>query len=205
MLELITWVAICFVSGSLPWAVLVSRFLVHGDVRSVGDGNPGVANTWKLGGWVPGTISLILEVAKSLIPIYFATLYLGQPSSTTSEISLALVAIAPITGHAWSPFLKLKGGKALAATWGSWIALTGGMAFPIGCVLLGLIHGFQKNHAVTVTLCLFLFLPIFLLPEIRLHIIVLWFMNLAIVISKHKSEYSNGLILRRWVLAITRG
>jgi glycerol-3-phosphate acyltransferase PlsY len=35
-----------------------------------------------------------------------------------------LIAMAPILGHAFSPFLGFRGGKALAVTLGVWIGLT---------------------------------------------------------------------------------
>ena len=204
MLELTIWVTIGFVSGSVPWAVLVGNLLVRKDVRSMGDGNPGAANAWKLGGWVPGAIALILDVAKSLVPVYLATRYLGQASGITSQISLALVAIAPVVGHGWSPFLHFKGGKALAASWGSWIAIMGGVAIPVAFIIIGLMHGFQKNHAITVTLCLVGFLVVFLPLQTHLFIALFWVANLMIIIWKHRAEYSDGLIARRWVRATMR-
>ena len=178
----------------------MGNLLVRKDVRSMGDGNPGVVNAWKLGGWALGTLSLILEVSKSLVPVYFATSYLDQPSGIESQIGLALVAVAPVVGHGWSPFLRFKGGKALAATWGSWIAITGGGAFPIGCILLGSIHAFQKNHAITVTLCVALFLVVFLPLQMQPFIALFWVANMIIIIWKHRAEYSDGIVLRKWVL-----
>ena len=204
MLELIVWIAIGFISGSIPWAVIVGNLLMHSDVRNVGDSNPGAVNAWKLGGWLPGLLSVILEVAKSLVPVYFATQYLGHHFDIMSQIRLALVAIAPIVGHGWSPFLRFNGGKALATTWGSWIAITGGIAFPIGCILLGLSHGLQKNHAITVTLCMFGFLAVFLPFQMELFIVLFWIANLSIIIWKHRDEYSDGIIARRWVLSVMR-
>ena len=61
---LVVWVSVGFVCGSIPWAVIVGKFLSHDDVRSVGDGNPGAVNAWKSGGWVPGMISMMLEIGK---------------------------------------------------------------------------------------------------------------------------------------------
>ena len=34
-----------------------------------------------------------------------------------------IIAIAPVLGHAYSPFLKFHGGKAIAATFGTFLAL----------------------------------------------------------------------------------
>ncbi len=35
-----------------------------------------------------------------------------------------LIAIAPVLGHVFSPFLKFRGGKAIAVSLGVWIGLT---------------------------------------------------------------------------------
>ena len=46
-MEFAFWILVGFLSGSIPWSVLVGKFLAGLDVRSVGDGNPGSANVWK--------------------------------------------------------------------------------------------------------------------------------------------------------------
>lgn len=204
MLALVVWVTIGFVSGAIPWAIIVGKLLVGKDVRTVGDGNPGSVNAWKLGGLIPGVLSTILELSKGLVPVYFAFRYLDEPSGITSQASLALVAIAPIVGHAWSPFLRFKGGKALAASMGSWTAITGGLAFPVACILLGLIHGTQKNHAITVTIALIGLLFVFLPPDMELFIVLFWASNLIVVFWKHRTEYSDGVIWRNWALKAMR-
>ena len=105
----------------MPWAVIVGKILRTKDVRKVGDGNPGAVNAWKSGGYVPGILSVTLEICKSLVPIYLAKQHLDGFASGWAQIGFAMVAFAPILGHAWSPFLRFHGGKALATTWGSWI------------------------------------------------------------------------------------
>ena len=204
MLEFIIWIAIGFISGSVPWALLIGKRLVGKDIRSVGDGNPGVANSWKLGGWPLGVLSLVLELGKSFVPVYLAIRFLGQPSGAISQVGLAFVALAPVLGHGWSPFLKFRGGKALATTWGSWIAITNGGAFLVGCVLLGSAHVFQKNHALTVTICLTGFLVVFAPLQIQLYIPLFWILNFAVVVYKHRAEYSVGVLPRDWVLKLAR-
>jgi glycerol-3-phosphate acyltransferase PlsY len=56
---------------------------------------------------------------------------------------LALTAIAPVAGHAFTPFLRFQGGKALAVTFGVWtgltlwlVPLTMGLLFALCLVLL---------------------------------------------------------------------
>jgi glycerol-3-phosphate acyltransferase PlsY len=198
-MDAIVWVVIGFASGSVPWAILIGKVFGRTDVRSIGDGNPGAANAWKLAGWQAGMTTLALDIGKSAVPVYIASQYMQPPSGITSQIGLAAIAVSPIVGHAWSPFLHLSGGKALASTWGSWIALTGGLALPVGCILLGLFHSLQKNHAITVTLCVIGFLAVFMPFIMQPYIAIFCAANLAIVMYKHRNQYSSGIEFRDWI------
>lgn len=198
-LDSLVWVLGGFISGCIPWAMLIGWLFTGKDIRHVGDANPGTANAWKSGGWFPGSISMILETGKGFIPVGLATSQMATPAGFADHFELSLVALAPIVGHAWSPFLKFKGGKALATSWGSWIGITGGLAIPVALILLGLFHTLQRNHAVTVTLTLALFLAIFLPIYQQLYIVIFWGGNLGLVIHKHWPEYSAGVIPRSWL------
>ena len=147
---------------------------------------------------------MVVEVGKSLVPVYIALQILGQPDGFADQIGLAIILLAPVLGHAWSPFLKFRGGKALAVTWGSWISITGGMALPVALIILGLIHILQKNHAITVTFCLVGFLIIFLPLNVQYYLIMFWVSNMVVVMYKHREEYSKGLIFRDWITGSNR-
>ena len=197
MSDFVVFITIGFFSGAIPWALLIVRISRKIDVRSVGDGNPGTVNAWKSGGFIYGIVALVLEIGKAVLPVYVAFSYIDQGFGITSQIGFSLIAISPVAGHAWSPFLKFKGGKALAVTWGSWIAITGFLALPVGCVVLGLMHLVQKNHAITVTSCVVAFLFVFLPMQTELYIGLFWIMNICIIVFKHISEYSDSFILRK--------
>ena len=49
---------------------------------------------------------------------------------------MVAVAVAPALGHAFSPFLQGRGGKAVATTFGVWAGLTGPeVPLVLGCLL----------------------------------------------------------------------
>lgn len=112
-------VLISFVSGSLPFSVWLGRLLLRKDVRRFGDGNPGMTNVFRAGGRLLAVVVLMLDVAKAAAPVGCAYHTLGIRGG-----AMFLVALAPIVGHAFSPFLRFRGGKALAATLGVWIGMT---------------------------------------------------------------------------------
>jgi glycerol-3-phosphate acyltransferase PlsY len=119
MMQYLTWILISFLSGSIPFSVWLGRIFLGLDIRQFGDGNPGATNVFKAGSPLLGTITLLLDVTKAAIPVglsYSTLNYRGIP--------MFLIAIAPLVGHTFSPFLGFKGGKALATTLGIWIGLT---------------------------------------------------------------------------------
>lgn len=112
------WSLVGFLCGSLPFSVWVTG-LAGADVRAVGDHNPGATNALKAGGWKSGLAALFLDTSKAAVPVGLACQIFGVRGP-----GLLAIALAPILGHAYSPFLKFKGGKALATALGVWIGLT---------------------------------------------------------------------------------
>tara|TARA_B100000470_G_scaffold125058_1_gene96668 strand:- start:629 stop:1231 length:603 start_codon:yes stop_codon:yes gene_type:complete len=198
MYDTLIWTFIAFISGSVPWSLICVRTLSGQDVRRVGDGNPGATNAWISSGWMVGSISMLLDVLKAAVPVWLFTNQFSDTSYPEHFLSVTVVAISPIIGHAFPPFLRFRGGKALAPSWGSWIALTSGMAFPVAVLILGVMHLMQKNHAITVTTCLIGFIVIFSIIDTQA-LIIFGILNLLLVIFKHRSEYQHGIAFRGWI------
>lgn len=108
-----------FALGSLPFSVWLGRIGAQDDIRRHGDGNPGATNAWRAGGWRIGLLSLILDVTKGAVPVALA-----RSVGDLWGWELLAVVAAPLLGHAFSPWLRFRGGKAVASTFGVWSALT---------------------------------------------------------------------------------
>jgi glycerol-3-phosphate acyltransferase PlsY len=89
------------------------------DIREYGDGNPGATNAFKAAGIKAGFPSLLLDFLKGAIPLFIAFWILQ-----INDWRLIPLSIAPILGHSFSPFLKFRGGKAIAVTFGVWSGIT---------------------------------------------------------------------------------
>ncbi len=112
-------VTVAFALGSLPFSVWIGRLALRTDIRAVGDGNPGATNVLRAGGWRLFAAAAVLDFLKGAAPVGVAYLGLGWDG-----LALFLVALAPVAGHAFSPFLGFRGGKAVAVTFGIWSGLT---------------------------------------------------------------------------------
>lgn len=113
------WTGGAFLVGSIPFSWVIGRVFLHRDIRRIGDGNPGTANIWKAGGWPLGVSCLLLDFLKGALPVGLAYFYYQ-----IGAWAILPVALAPVAGHAFSPFLRFHGGKAIATTFGIWTGLT---------------------------------------------------------------------------------
>jgi glycerol-3-phosphate acyltransferase PlsY len=108
-----------FFMGSLPFSYWIGRYGLKQDIRQVGDGNPGATNVLRAGGRKWAMVAAVLDGLKGTIPVGLAHWRFGM-----TDAALVLVALSPVLGHAFSPFLKFKGGKAVAVTFGIWAGIT---------------------------------------------------------------------------------
>ena len=107
-----------FLLGSCPFSVIIGRWFLGKDIRDYGDGNPGAANVFRAGGQKLGYLAVLLDVTKG-IPFVFLT----HAVFGLSHWAVVLAGVGAILGHAFSPFLRWHGGKAIAITFGVLIAL----------------------------------------------------------------------------------
>jgi glycerol-3-phosphate acyltransferase PlsY len=108
-----------FALGSLPFSLWLGRRFLRTDIRAVGDHNPGATNVLRAGGRWSAAAALLLDIAKGFLPVALAYRVLGLPTRW-----LVACALAPVLGHAFSPLLGGRGGKAVAVTGGIWMGLT---------------------------------------------------------------------------------
>lgn len=104
--------------GACPFSVWIGRWFFGKDIREYGDGNPGAANVFRAGGHKSGYLAVILDIAKGVPFVVLAHSFFGFPEGVVMA-----VALSAILGHAFSPFLRWRGGKAIAVTFGALLAL----------------------------------------------------------------------------------
>jgi acyl phosphate:glycerol-3-phosphate acyltransferase len=122
---MVLWSLVGYLSGSIPFSFLLGKYFARKDIRQIGDGNPGGTNAWKAGGWPVGLLSIALDIFKGYLSVALAR------QAGVEGWALIPVCLAPILGHATTPFLGFRGGKALGPAGGAWAALIGLWVFGI--------------------------------------------------------------------------
>lgn len=122
-MDAVTWSTVlisaaAFWLGACPFAVWIGKLALNKDIRSYGDGNPGATNVFRAGSTTWGIIALLIEIAKGFVFVALANFVFHLPT-----IMVMIVALCAILGHAFSPILKFRGGKALAVTGGTLLAM----------------------------------------------------------------------------------
>ena len=107
-----------FILGAVPFSVIIGHLLLKKDITRYGDGNPGSANVFRAGSVKLGLFAVVLDVAKGVPFVLLAHTVFGL-----SEISIVIIAVCAVLGHAFSPFLHWHGGKAVAITFGVMLGL----------------------------------------------------------------------------------
>ena len=118
---------LAFLVGSVNPATIIARIL-HRDLHQ-GSGNPGATNAGRILGVRWGVIVGVLDVIKGLVPTVLA-LWL------TDRFTAYAVGLACVLGHVISPFLRGRGGKGVATSFGAVLAV-----FPCFALVMIVVFG----------------------------------------------------------------
>jgi len=172
-----------FICGALPFSYWIGKYGLKTDIRDFGDGNPGTFNVIRSGGIKWGGLALMLDISKGAAPVGLATHVFGWEG-----VALIIIAIMPVLGHAFSPFLNFRGGKAIATTGGIWIGLTI-LEMPLVFIIALVIWYFLLNTSAWATM--FTFMTMFaymLLTTQSAMLFTVLILNWCIVAYKHRHE-----------------
>lgn len=110
---------IAYFIGSFPTAYLAGR-LKGKNIFATGSGNMGAMNTARNVGYVLGVLVLLLDLAKGALATYLGLQFADFTGALAAGIGVVL-------GHAFSVFVKFRGGKGLATALGVSLPL-----YPLG-------------------------------------------------------------------------
>lgn len=135
-------VVIAFLIGGIPFGYLVARVVLRDDIRKHGSGNIGATNVGRVCGWKWGSLVLVLDALKGLLPT-LACHWLTSSNSSVHLLQLLtiLTGISAIAGHMFPVWLGFKGGKGVATALGvvlviSWEASLVALLFFVITVIL---------------------------------------------------------------------
>jgi glycerol-3-phosphate acyltransferase PlsY len=181
----IIWSAILFsflggyLSGSVPYGLLLGKISGLGDIRKSGSGNIGATNVLRVGGKKLAVITLLLDGLKGTIPVLIA----GQIHMDYAVIA----ALGAFIGHLFPVWLKFKGGKGVAVALG----ITFALSWKVGLILclIWLAVAVMSRYSSLSSLAAFGLSPIvaaLLTADIQI-IVVMTFLSLMVWAKHHEN------------------
>ena len=134
-------ILVCYLLGSIPFGLMISRRRTGTDLRQVGSGKIGMTNVLRTAGRKAAALALVLDMGKGALSVLVAWLIFRD---SYYHIALSAAALAAIAGHSWSVFLRFKGGRGVATFIGGLLALHWPAAVAGGILMLAI--GFRTRY-----------------------------------------------------------
>lgn len=125
-------ILLAYLVGSFPTGFLIVLWRRGFDVRTIGSRRTGATNVIRAAGWGWGVFVFIADMAKGAAGVWLARWLVGtawpaSPDWAWGDGRALLVGLcgglAAILGHNWPLYLKFRGGRGVAATLGSVLAV----------------------------------------------------------------------------------
>ena len=113
-LKYILLIVCSYLLGSVNFARILSKNVMHGDITKSGSGNPGTMNMLRTYGFKAGALTLVLDALKGVIPALVGYFLFGGDGSNAAYVGLYVGGLSAVVGHCFPVFYKFKGGKGVA-------------------------------------------------------------------------------------------
>jgi glycerol-3-phosphate acyltransferase PlsY len=175
-----------FLLGSIPFGIVVSKALNLSDPRTVGSQNVGFTNVLRVSGTKAGVLTLLGDMGKGWLMGWAAMQWL------TTESFMMVVAVSPILGHIFSPFLGFKGGKGVATALGAVLGLSPSIGTLLLLIWIGAV-GIWRYSSGGALAAFGLFPVVAIVNEQRQEFLIFAIFVSALIWVKHKDN-----IVRLW-------
>ncbi|HUS04221.1 MAG TPA: glycerol-3-phosphate 1-O-acyltransferase PlsY [Dehalococcoidia bacterium] len=115
-----------YLLGSIPFGLLIGKLKGGIDVRKYGSGKTGATNVMRTVGTRIGVLTLLLDGFKAAGAVLLAKVIVDSGILTIGSVSLqywhiaqVMAGLAAVAGHNWPVFASFKGGRGVAAYFGT--------------------------------------------------------------------------------------
>lgn len=130
ILKIVAILVLGYLLGSVPFGVIAAKLRGGVDITKYGSGRTGVTNVLRTAGKRAAAIAMVGDLGKAALGVFLAGMFWGDTVVMVGQFQLdwhfaqVLAAMAMMTGHNWSVFLKFRGGRGVAVFFGSWFAMS---------------------------------------------------------------------------------
>jgi len=123
MLVYILVVVLFYLLGNISSSYIISKYVFDSDIRTKGSKNAGTTNALRVFGFKAGLLTFLGDYFKGTIAVLL-TYFVAKYFKVDVDLCRYLAALAVVLGHDWPVFLKFRGGKGVATTYGAMLAIS---------------------------------------------------------------------------------
>jgi len=148
-MDIIIVILFSYLSGSIPFGLILTKIFGDQDIRNIGSGNIGATNVLRTGNKFLAALTLVLDILKGYIPVIIAQQYFPG--------LIQLSCLLAFLGHIFPVWLKFKGGKGVATYLGILLALSIqlGLLFIFTWMVVSLIFKYSSVSSMFASLTVF--------------------------------------------------
>ena len=139
-----------YISGSIPFGLILTKLFLNKDIRKVGSKNIGATNVFRTGNKLIAVLTLLLDIFKGVVPIIITSYYFQN--------LIYLSGLMAFLGHIFPVWLKFKGGKGIATYLGILFVISFklGLIFCLTWIIVALITKYSSLSSIVSALVIFL-------------------------------------------------
>ena len=148
--EIITVFIASYLSGSIPFGLILTKIFLNKDLRKIGSKNIGATNVLRTGNKIVAGLTLLLDISKGIIPILITKEYFTD--------LIYLSSLAALLGHIFPVWLRFKGGKGVATYLGIIFILSFnlGAIFCVSWILISIASKYSSLSSILSTMIVFI-------------------------------------------------
>ncbi len=120
-MEILIVTIFSYLSGSIPFGLILTKIFSGKDVREIGSGNIGATNVLRTGNKILALITLLFDILKGYFPVMITQKIFPE--------FVLLSCLVAFLGHVFPFWLKFRGGKGVATYLGILFALSLQLSF----------------------------------------------------------------------------
>ena len=167
-----------YLSGSIPFGLILGKFFLNKDIRKIGSKNIGATNVLRTGNKFIAFLTLVLDIFKGVFPVFICGYFFAD--------LIFLSALSAFLGHIFPIWLKFIGGKGVATYLGTIFALSLklGIIFCLSWIIIAFLTRYSSLSAIISSLIVF----VFSFSNINFELNSYLFMTFIIILFTHKQN-----------------
>jgi len=167
-----------YLMGSVPFGLILTKIFLKKDIREIGSGNIGATNALRTGNKLVGYSTLILDIAKAIIPVIYVKI--NYPDL------IYIASLCAFLGHVFPIWLKFKGGKGVATYVGILFSINIilGLIFVVSWAFIFLLSRYSSLSSIIGSLSV----PIYILITSQINDVIFFAIMFILIFFTHREN-----------------